>query len=172
MIDRFSLWAQALDNRSPDHFDVSGRELLETDSVERERAVSCVSHVVKSGVRIHAAAGVFLTTNRTHFVLEVPSSERDQYDRIAPIICYGEHAQTDTDTTAAAAALAVDDFAHRIGRTISPEHLDAARLSFVALKKKARHDSARTSRWHTRIRHRSYVRAILASFKAIVSKQG
>jgi hypothetical protein len=37
----------------------------------------------------------------------------------------------------ASAAVALDDFAKRIGRTLQPEHFELARASFEALKKKS-----------------------------------
>lgn len=136
MTEKFILWAQALDNASPDHFEVRGEELPADDSTRRQAAVSSVSTVIKNGTRIYDVSGVVLTADDRHFVLEVPSSQRDHAGRTAPIVCFGEYEAAAGDTLGASATVAVDDFAKCIGRTLQPEQLEHARKSFEALKKK------------------------------------
>jgi hypothetical protein len=135
--EKFILWAQALDNASPDHFDVRGEELSADDSVRRQEAVSSVSSVIKNGTRVYEVSGVLLTADDRHFVLEVPSAQRDRAGRTAPIVCYGDYDAAVGDALGASAAVALDDFAKRIGRTLQPEHFELARASFEALKKKS-----------------------------------
>jgi hypothetical protein len=135
--EKFILWAQALDNSSPDHFDVRGEELPADDSVRRQEAVSSVSSVIKNGARVYEVNGVLLTADDRHFVLEVPSAQRDRAGRTAPIVCYGDYDAAVGDALGASAAVALDGFAQRIGRTLLPEHLEIARASFEALKKKS-----------------------------------
>ena len=137
MTEKFILWAQALDNASPDHFDVRGEELSADDSVRRQEAVSSVSSVIKNGTRVYEVSGVLLTADDRHFVLEVPSAQRDRAGRTAPIVCYGECDAAVGDALGASAAIAIDDFARRIGRTLQPEHFEFARASLEALKKKS-----------------------------------
>lgn len=137
MTDKFILWAQALDNASPDHFEVRGKDLKPDDSVQRQEAVSLVSSVIKSGARIFDQSGVLLTADDRHFVVEVPSAQLDRAGRTAPIVCYGDYDATVGDVLGASAAVALDDFAKRIGRTLQPEHFELARASFKALKKKS-----------------------------------
>lgn len=135
-MDKFTLWAQALDNSSPDHFNVRGEELAADDSVRRQEAVSSVSNVIKHGTRCYESGGVLLTADARHFVLEVPSAQRDRAGRTAPIVCYGLYDAKDGETLDDSAAAALNDFAKRIGRTLSPEHLELTRAAFAALKKK------------------------------------
>jgi len=134
--EKFIFWAQALDNASSDYFDVRGDELSSDDSVRRQEAVSLVSSVITSGTRIYEVSGILLTENDRHFVLEVPSVQLDRAGRTAPIICYGDYDATVGDTLGASAAVALDDFAKRIGRTLQPEHFELVRNSFEFLKKK------------------------------------
>jgi hypothetical protein len=143
--EKFILWAQALDNASPDHFDFRGEELSADDSRRREEAVSLVSSVIKKGRRVYPdkvsdpdkVSGVVLTADDGHFVLEVPSAQRDRAGRIAPIVCYGDYNAAGGDALGDSAADALYKFATRIGRTLQPEHLERARASFKALKKKS-----------------------------------
>lgn len=137
MSDRFVLWAQALDNASPDHFVVHGEELSADDSIRRQEAVSLVSSVIKGGTRLYHVSRVLLTADARHFVLEVPSAQRDRAGRTAPIVCYGGYDPATLDSLGASAAVALDDFAARIGRTVQPEHFEHAQSSFEALKKKS-----------------------------------
>jgi hypothetical protein len=136
MTDKFILWAQALDNASPDHFEVSGKVLDPDETVQRQEAVSRVSNVIKRGARICEKSGVLLTADDSHFVLEVPSAQRDSAGRAAPIVCYGDYNATVGNSLGASAAIALDDFAGRIGRTLQAEHFELAQASFETLKKK------------------------------------
>jgi len=128
-------WAQALDNASPDHIDMRGEELSPDDTLRRQEAVSLVSGVVKAGSRIFDQRGVQLTEDGRHFVVEVPSAERDRAGRTAPVVCYGEYDSTVGDALGASVAVGLDDFAKRIGRNILPEHFELARESFAELEK-------------------------------------
>jgi hypothetical protein len=133
----FILWAQALDNASPDHFDFRGAELSLEESDRRQEAVSLVSRVIKRGARIYEENGVLLTADDRHFVVEVPSAQLDNAGRTAPIVCYGEYDGRVGVALAPAAAAALSDFAKRIGRTLQPEHFKLVQDSFETLKKKS-----------------------------------
>lgn len=136
MTEKFILWAQALDNTSPDHFDVRGKELSADDSGKRQDVVSRVSSVTKKGARVYETGGVLLTADNCHFVLEVPSTQRDRAGRVAPIVCYGDYGDAIGDELGDSAVVALDVFVKRIGRTLQPEHIKLARGSFDSLKKK------------------------------------
>ena len=136
MTEKFIYWAQALDNASPDHIDMRGEALSPDDAVRRQEAVSLVSGVVKAGSRIFDQRGVQLTEDGRHFVVEVPSAERDRAGRTAPIVCSGDYDSTVGDALGNSVAFGLDDFAKRIGRNILPEHFELARESFAVLKKK------------------------------------
>jgi hypothetical protein len=137
MRHKFTLWAQALDNTAPDHFDVRGRDLDANETVLRQTAVSNVSNVIKNGRRIYDQDGVLLTVDTSNFVVEVPSVQRDRTGRTAPIVCHGVYDAGAADSDSASAVAALNDFATRIGRTLQPEHLTLVRLSFEVLKKKS-----------------------------------
>lgn len=129
-------WAQALDNASPDHIEMHGEELSAYDTVRRQQAVALVSNVIKTGRTIFELDGVQLSVNAQHFVIEVPSAQRDRMGRTAPIVCFGARDQAADDALGAAVAAGIDGFATRIGRSLGPEHLELARKSFSDLKKK------------------------------------
>jgi hypothetical protein len=132
--EKFIFWAQALDNASPDHIEMEGEELSPDDTRRRQDAVSRVNRVCKTGKTIFNQHGVQLTADRQHFVIEVPSAERDRAGRIAPIVCYGDYNDSTVgDALGASVAVALDDFAKRIGRNILPEHFDLVRASIERL---------------------------------------
>ncbi len=137
MTEKFILWAQALDNVSPDHFDDRGEELSADASARRQDVVSLVSSVIKSGTRVYEVSGVLLTADNFHFVLEVPSAQRDNVGRTAPIICYGDYDAAIEDELGDSAVVALGAFVKRIGRTLQTEHINLVRDSFDSLKKKS-----------------------------------
>lgn len=137
MTEKFILWAQALDNASPDHFEVHGKDLTPEDTVQRQEAVSKVSSVIKNGERLFEKSGVLLTADASHFVVEVPSVQRDHAGRTAPIVCYGDYDATADNALGACVVVALDEFSKKIGRTLQPEHFELVRSSFDALKKKS-----------------------------------
>src|SRR5688572_7500316 len=137
MTEKRVYWAQALDNASPDHIDLLGEELFPEDTVRRQEAVSLVSSVVKSGWRIFSEGGVQLTVDGHRFVLEVFSRQYDEAGRTAPIVCSGEYGSRVDEAFLDSVVVGIDDFAHRVGRTIHPEHFEITRRAFGRLKKKA-----------------------------------
>ncbi|MGK5024872.1 hypothetical protein [Janthinobacterium sp. RB2R34] len=137
MSDRFILWAQALDNVSPDHFQVNGKVLAPDETIQRQEVVSVVSNVIKRGERICEKSGVLLTADESHFVMEIPSAQLDSAGRSAPIVCYGDYNATVDPVLGASATVILDDFARRIGRTLQAEHFELVQASFEALKKKS-----------------------------------
>lgn len=137
MTDKFIFWAQALDNVSPDHIDMYGKELSPDDTTSRQNAVSLVSGVVKVGSCLLEKQGFRLTEDGRHFVIEVLSAERDRAGRTAPIICYGNYHSAIDDALNERVAESIGHFARRIGRTILPEHLALLFESLAALKKKS-----------------------------------
>jgi hypothetical protein len=134
-----AFWAQALDNVSPDPMEFHGTELTPDERAHREDVVSGVSLVIKAGARIFETHGVKLTADQHHFVLEVPSAQRDQARRIAPIVCYGGYDSTVDDDFVRRVAEGLDNFANRIGRSLQSDTPDLVRKSFDDLKKSPRH---------------------------------
>lgn len=137
MKKRFILWAQALDNTSPDHFYDRGEELSVSDSSRREEAVSSVAIVIREGKRVYEDSGVLLTADAHHFVIEVPSIQRDCAGRFAPIVCYGAYSATIEDQLVTSVSVSLEHFAKRIGRTVQSDHLNNVRSAFDDLKKKS-----------------------------------
>jgi hypothetical protein len=126
------MWAQALDNISPDHIEVTGAKLT------REAAVSKVYGVIERGKRLYAADGVQLTEHRRQFVLEVPSTAQDQVGRTAPIICWSRYEENLSDAFANLLATNIEDFAKRIGRDLGDRHAEKITQAIDALKKNIR----------------------------------
>lgn len=132
------MWAQALDNTSPDEIEVPG------DDMTREDAVAHVYRVIEAGKRIHASKNVKLISYRNQSVLEVISTVRDQAGRSAPIVCYIRHETSLTDNSASELAASVGQFGAKIGRDL-PEGYDVEIARAInALKKNSRTKFTRT----------------------------
>lgn len=136
MTEKFIFWAQALDNSSPDSITVRGEALGADDSLRRQKAVSDVSHVVKLGNRIFDTRGVQLTVDAQHFIIEVPSVQRDKAGRAAPIVCYGQYDREIIANLSDYVADSLCEFARENGRSIKPEHIELVHQAFSELKKK------------------------------------
>lgn len=131
------LWAQPLDNRAPDHVEKKGRLLdPRTDAAHREAAVSSVAGVIKHGAVAYSREHIKLTEDRGRFVIELPSAQRDERGRIAPIVGLGELPPTIDDGFGSTVAIELEEFARRIGRTVEPEHMSDVRAAFAEQKKK------------------------------------
>lgn len=131
--------AQALDNVSADHICMNDEDLSPEDSDRRQRAVSAIAEVVKSGkILVAEINGVRLTTNWRHFVLEIPSKESDFAGRIAPIVCYGQCEYGPGEEIYESVISDVKQFAGRIRRSIGDDQIEHLRKSFQELKKKSK----------------------------------
>ena len=95
MSEDFILMAQALDNASPNHFEVEGREVLVQEIDHRQRIVSQVSEVTKEGIKILDTSGISMTVDKQYFVIEVTTVQRDIAGRLAPVLCYGSYDKRD-----------------------------------------------------------------------------
>ena len=132
------MWAQALDNTSPDEIEVPG------DDLTREDVVAHVYRVIEVGKRIHASNNVKLISHRDQSVLEVISTVRDQAGRSAPIVCYVRHETSLTNSTASELAISFAQFGAKIGRDL-PEGYDVEIARAInALKKNSRTKLTRT----------------------------
>ncbi len=130
-------WAQALDNTSPDHIELNGKELLHDDTANRQRAVSLMSSIVKAGSEVFDRDNVRITVDSRRFVVAVPSNERDCAGRIAPIVCCGEYNSPVEDGFIDKVKDGLGGFAKNIGRTVSQKHFDLLIGQMpLALKKK------------------------------------
>lgn len=143
MTEQRVFWAQALDNASPDHIEVSGKLLAAGDTGPRQAATAQVSGVTKAGRTIFSSGGVRLIVDRRRFVIEVRSSDTDHAGRIAPIVHCDEYNGAGDGTFGDAMIEEIDQFARRIGRTIPPAHREEVREALRSLRK-----------WHVRGRRR------------------
>lgn len=83
-----SFWAQSLDNQSPDVIFKDGEEL--SDDELRQKLVSEIYEVPKSNIKVlPAASSVTVRYSYPKFVIEAVPTEKDQVNRLAPIVIYG-----------------------------------------------------------------------------------
>ena len=136
MSELLVLWAQALDNSSPDQIELRGERLPEHDSARRQEAVSTVSAVVRNGTRLYDEGGVRLTEDGGRFVLEVPTAQSDLAGRTAPVVCCGLGDPLQGEELVSATRTWMEDFCIRIGRTLLAEHVERVFPAFAVLKKK------------------------------------
>lgn len=132
----FSYWAQALDNSSPDHIVLQGKNTSPEDDARRKEVVRLISSVVKHGVQIIENSSLSLTVDSRHFVIEIQSTERDIAGRIAPLICHGELDESKFNTLGESVFEGLSIFAKNIGRKISSNYSKLIQDAFMELKKK------------------------------------
>ena len=83
-----SFWAQSLDNQSPDVIFKDGEEL--SDDELRQRLVSEIYEVPKSNIEVLTIdSSVSVRYSYPKFVIEAVPTEKDQVNRLAPIVIYG-----------------------------------------------------------------------------------
>lgn len=126
------IWAQALDNTSSDHLEISGGELT------REAAVSRVYNVIERGRRVYAKENLRLTASNQELVLEVESAVKDLVGRTAPIVCLSGFDADLSPAFAAGLASDVEDFTNRIGRRLVEGHSQRVATAIATLKKNSR----------------------------------
>lgn len=119
-----SFYAQSLDDRSPDHVEVNNRLLTEDD--ECQDLAQKISEVSLNGDEVFSKNwhSAFLLDNK--FLLETPSDERDDADRIAPILCYGQVPDEPPVSWSIDVVNAMVSFAERIGRKVSNDSRESA----------------------------------------------
>lgn len=83
-----SFWAQSLDNQAPDVIFKDGQELF--DDELRQKLVSEIYDIPDSNTEvIPAESSVTVRYNYQKFVIEAIPAEKDQANRLAPIVIYG-----------------------------------------------------------------------------------
>lgn len=84
-----SFWAQSLDNQSPDIIFQNGQEL--SDDELRRKLVSEIYEVPRNNVEVSPTdSSIAIRYSHTKFVIEAIPEEKDQANRLAPVIIYGE----------------------------------------------------------------------------------
>ena len=116
-----SFRAQSLNNQIPDHAEINKRPLTEEDVDERQKLAQQISNVSLHGTEVwsedwHSA---FLLDDE--FLLEMPSDQFDDADRIALILCYGRVPDKPSESWSDDVVNAMVGFAERIGRTVSED---------------------------------------------------
>jgi hypothetical protein len=83
-----SFWAQSLDNQSPDVIFKDGEEL--SDDELRQKLVSEIYDVSRRNIEVLPAdSSVTVRYSYPKFVIEAIPTEKDQINRLAPIVIYG-----------------------------------------------------------------------------------
>lgn len=132
-----SFKAQALDNTSPDFYQHGDDLLNSEDQVTRQKITDAISNVARSGHYYLKADGAEFIVLGPTFLAQVSCQERDKVGRRSSLICCGEFA--DDEEPAYQTEIIIDsihNFATRIGRTVTPAHVEAVRNELVAIKKK------------------------------------
>jgi hypothetical protein len=134
-------WAQSLDNQSPDTIIEDGNELF--DDTQRQQVVLDIYQVPgKKREFFEKDSKVSIRFSDPKFVIEAIPAEKDQADRLAPIVIYGELPKKD------ASQWWIDDVckeidhvvADKLNRTISRDSISSIRkmLTTVLEEKKKR----------------------------------
>lgn len=83
-----SFWAQSLDNQAPDVIFKDGEELF--DDELRQKLVSEIYEFPKSDSEVVSAdSAVTIRYSYPKFIIEAIPTEKDQANRLAPIVIYG-----------------------------------------------------------------------------------
>jgi len=132
---KVSLWAQALDNQSDDHFLLEGAPLPPGDPRGRE-VIALISRVMRSG-KLHtdsASSRCFMLDREV--VIEISPASRDEAGRISPIqghMMLSDDLQEGWGMTIAGTFAS---FASEAGRPISTAQQDEIARLLDAAKKK------------------------------------
>lgn len=130
--------AQALDNSSPDHVEVDGKSLGESDWAERESAIACISRVSTTRQFSFAANGVRLIATKSRFIVDCPCVQRDSVGRNAAVVCSGEYDLASLTELGNSVSIELSNFAQRIGRSVAADKRDDILDCFGNLEKKIR----------------------------------
>lgn len=132
-----SFKAQALDNTSPDLYQIGDEVLNPEDHLARQQITNAISDISRSGdYHLKADGAELIAVGRT-FLAQVSCQERDTVGRRASIICCGEFGEDEDPAYETELIIgAIHTFASRIGRTVEPLHLQAVRSELAVLKKK------------------------------------
>lgn len=138
MTDLF-FWAQSLDNQSPDVIFKGGEEL--SDDELRQKLVSDIYEVPKSNIeRLTADSSVTVRCSYPKFIIEAIPTEKDQVNRLAPIIVYGKLPSNGSEVWSKEVCSEIKDFvSSRLKRTLDSNALVAIEnwLNETLKKKKA-----------------------------------
>ena len=141
---KLSFFAQSLDNQAPDHIEANTGAL--TKDTERQKVAQQISRVSLHGTQVfledwHSA---FLFGNE--FLLQTPSDQLDDADRISRVTCYGRVPDEPSESWSDDVVNAMVGFAQRIGRTVSGESQQMAHRGVEAILEAQKKNQLRMSR--------------------------
>jgi hypothetical protein len=133
-----SFWAQSLDNQSPDIIFKDGEEL--SDDKLRQKLVSEIYEIPKNNIEVLSAnSAVTVRYSYPKFVIEAIPTEKDQVNRLAPIVIYGILPDNLSEIWIKEVCTGIEDFvSNRLKRTLDNSALVAIHdwLSETLEKKK------------------------------------
>jgi hypothetical protein len=133
-----SFWAQSLDNQSPDIIFKDGEEL--SDDKLRQKLVSEIYEIPKNNIEVLSAdSAVTVRYSYPKFVIEAIPTEKDQVNRLAPIVIYGILPDNLSEIWIKEVCTGIEDFvSSRLKRTLDNSALVAIHdwLSEILEKKK------------------------------------
>ena len=120
-----SFWAQSLDNQSPDLIFKDGIEL--TDDESRQNIVSEIYEVPKSNIDVLPTnSSITARYSYPKFVIEAIPAEKDQVNRLAPIVIYGVIPSDWSDLWVKDVCDEIDNFvSSKLNRTLDNNSLTA-----------------------------------------------
>ncbi len=136
-MDSFFLWAQSLDNSSPDYIYVDRKALAPKKySAERQKVISKISDVTKSVEAIAISKNVKIFIGKEEFAMSIILPEVDELKRKAPILFYSKLADASDQYFSKRALLFIREFVEDIGRTLPPSTADEILSALSTAKKK------------------------------------
>jgi len=136
-MDSVYLWAQSLDNSSPDYIYHNGRILKpQKDSNEREEILSSISQVTINSKPQKVENNILIYINNDKFVLSIVLPEQDVLYRKAPILCYSSLADPEDKLFSQRLIAHISNFTRSIGRSFPSNLEQEVKLALSLVKKK------------------------------------
>lgn len=111
-------WAQSLDNQAPDLIFKDGEELSDDES--RQNLVSEIYAIPRSNSKVLSAdSTVTIRYSDPRFVIEAIPTEKDQANRLAPIVIYGSLPSVSKETDDGALKESVSEVCNEIKSFVS-----------------------------------------------------
>jgi hypothetical protein len=129
-------WAQSLDNQSPDIILNNTQEIL--DDTKRQQVVSEIYDIPGKKVdSLTPNSGVKFRFSDPKFLIEAIPAEKDQLDRLAPILIYGELAEElSQDWIESICSEISEVVSNKLNRTLSINTIEAIREWFIEVLEK------------------------------------
>lgn len=153
--------AQSLDNRATDHLRLAGHD-ADLRGPEREHTYSTMASISTHGTLLFSQDGVKLVIRGDAAILQVLGVERDDADRLAPVLCWIECHLDPTQKTDGINCVwvSIEQFAASIGRSFSEATRITVHTALELLEKKKRPRpgliarlNAGFRRWVVRLKH-------------------